>query len=121
LEWLVVPALATGQWRVVRAQSKQKGVPFPVAVALWARVSAEVDKKLSENLHVPIRLRPDEWQSGDILWLVDAVGDPRAVPQLLKQLLDTSFKGREVKVRAAGEDDRSAVRRQFELDWIDGC
>src|SRR5437899_6030120 len=23
LEWLVVPALATGQWRVVRAQSKQ--------------------------------------------------------------------------------------------------
>src|SRR5215510_11295125 len=111
LEWLVVPALATGQWRVVGAQSKQNGVSFPVAVALWAAVSAEVDKKLSENLHVPIRLRPDEWQSGDILWLVDAVGDPRVVPQLLKQLLETSFKGREAKVRAAGEDGKITVRR----------
>jgi len=111
LEWLVVPALATGQWRVVGAQSKQNGVSFPVAVALWAKVSAEVDKKLSENLHVPIRLRPDEWKSGDILWLVDAVGDPRVVPQLLKQLLETSFKGRETQVRAAGEDGKITVRR----------
>jgi len=111
LEWLVVPALTTGQWRVVGAQSNQNGVSFPVAVALWARVSAEVDKKLSENLHVPIRLRPDEWQSGDILWLVDAVGDPRVVPQLLKQLLETSFKGRDAKVRAAGEDGKITVRR----------
>src|SRR5215470_16797533 len=111
LEWLVVPALATGQWRVVGAQSKQNGVSIPVAVALWAMVSAEVDKKLSENLHVPIRLRPDEWRSGDILWLVDAVGDPRAVPQVLKQLLETSFKGREAKVRAAGEDGKITVRR----------
>ena len=111
LEWLVVPALATGQWRVVGAQSKQNGVSFPVAVALWARVSTEVDKKLSENLHVPIRLRPDEWKSGDILWLVDAVGDSRIVPQLLKQLLETSFKGCETKVRAAGEDGKITVRR----------
>jgi hemolysin-activating ACP:hemolysin acyltransferase len=111
LEWLVIPALASGQWKVVGAQSKQNGVSFPVAVALWARVSAEVDKKLSENLHLPIRLRPDEWQSGDILWLVDAVGDPRVVPQLLKQLLETSFKGREAKVRAAGENGKIIVRR----------
>ena len=111
LEWLVVPALTTGQWRVVGAQSKQNGVSIPVAVALWAMVSAEVDKKLSENLHVPIRLRPDEWKSGDILWLVDAVGDPQVVPQLLKQLLETSFKGREAKVRAAGEDGKITVRR----------
>ena len=111
LEWLVVPALATGQWRVLGAQSKQNGVSIPVAVALWARVSPEVDKKLSENLHVPIRLRPDEWKSGDILWLVDAVGDPRAVPQVLKQLLETSFKGREAKVRAAGEDGKITVRK----------
>src|SRR5262245_24876259 len=46
LEWLVVPALKTGQWRVVGAQSKQNRVSFPVAVALWARRSREVDKKL---------------------------------------------------------------------------
>jgi hypothetical protein len=37
-----------------------------------------VDKRLSENLTAPIRLRPDEWKSGDILWLVDAIGDGAA-------------------------------------------
>ena len=86
-------------------------VSVPVAVAVWATVSAEVDKKLSENLHVPIRLRPDEWQSGDILWLIDAVGDPRVVPQLLRQLVETAFKGREAKMLARAENGKMIVQR----------
>jgi hemolysin-activating ACP:hemolysin acyltransferase len=109
LEWLVIPPLLAGQYRL--AEAKQNGVSVPAAVALWARVSAEVDKKLSENLHVPIRLRPDEWQSGDILWLIDVVGDQRVVPQLLKQLGETAFKGREAKVRARGENGKVIVQR----------
>jgi cytolysin-activating lysine-acyltransferase len=80
-------------------------------MALWASVSADVDKKLSENLHLPIRLRPDEWRSGDVLWLIEAVGDPRAVPQLLKQLVETTFKGREVKIRVVGENGKVIVQR----------
>jgi hemolysin-activating ACP:hemolysin acyltransferase len=111
LEWLVIPPLVAGQCSVAEAKSKQSGVSIPVAVALWANVSPEVDKKLSENLHVPIRLRPDEWRSGDILWLVDAVGDPRVVPQLIKQLLETTFKGREAKMRAAGENGKVVIQR----------
>ena len=111
LEWLVIPPLLTGQCRVAESKSKQNGVSVPVAVALWASVSAEVDKRLSENLHVPIRLRPDEWRSGDILWLIDAVGDPRVVPQLLRQLVETAFKGRQAKMRAPGENGKVMVRR----------
>ena len=110
LEWLVLPPLLTGQCSVAEAKSKENGTSIPVAVALWASVSAEVDSRLSENLTTPIRLRPDEWRSGDILWLIDAVGDRRVVPGLLKQLADTTLKGREIKVRGRGEGGKVEVK-----------
>ena len=31
-------------------------------------------------------LAPEEWRSGDILWLINAVGDPKIMPQLMQQL-----------------------------------
>src|SRR5215471_4984833 len=45
LEWLVIPPLLAGQCRVVEYKSKQNVVSVPVAAALWASVSGEVDKK----------------------------------------------------------------------------
>jgi cytolysin-activating lysine-acyltransferase len=107
LEWLVVPPLLTGQCAVMEA--KVNGRDVPVAVALWATVSDEVDKRLSENVATPIRLRPDEWRSGDVLWLVDAVGDPKAVPILVTQIRDAIFKERTVKVRRPGPDSQPVV------------
>ena len=109
LEWLVLPPLLTGNFSIAEAKSSKNGVSVPVAVALWASVSREVDKRLSANVDKPMRLRPSEWRSGDILWLVDAVGDPRVVPQFLKQLAETKFKGREVKVRSRGQDGKATV------------
>jgi hemolysin-activating ACP:hemolysin acyltransferase len=97
LEWLVVPAILSGQCAVMEA--KLHGRQVPVAVALWASVSEEVDKRLSGNLAVPIKLRPDEWRSGENLWLINAVGDPKAVPLLLQQIGETTFKGSSVKMR----------------------
>jgi hemolysin-activating ACP:hemolysin acyltransferase len=110
LQWLVLPPLLTGQFSIAEARSKEKGVAMPIAVALWARVSPEIDKRLSENVDKPVQLRPREWRSGDILWLVDAVGDKRAMPQFLKHLQDTVFKGREVKVRSRGADGKTTVK-----------
>ena len=82
---------------------------MPAAIVLWASVSAAVDKKLSENVNAPIKLRPDEWKSGDILWLIEGIGDGRVVSEILKQLGETAFKGREVKLRARGKDGKNAV------------
>jgi hemolysin-activating ACP:hemolysin acyltransferase len=110
LEWLVLPPLLTGQCGVAEAKSKDNGASVPVAVALWASVSPEVDQRLAENLNTPIRLRPDEWRSGDILWLIDAVGDRRVVPGLLKQLADNTLTGREIKVRGRGEGGKVEVK-----------
>jgi hemolysin-activating ACP:hemolysin acyltransferase len=109
LEWLVVPPMLTGQCAVM--ETRVNGKPVPVAVALWASVSEQVDKRLSENLATPLKLRPDEWRSGEVLWLVDAVGDSEAIRHLLKQVQQTAFAEREIKIRTLGPDSRPVVGR----------
>lgn len=109
LQWLVLPPLMLGNFRIAEAKSKQNGVAVPVAVAVWASVSAEVDKRLSDNLDKPVRLRPNEWRSGDILWLLYAVGDTRVMPEFMKQLGESTFKGRKVKVRKRGQDGKPTL------------
>ena len=92
-------------------EAKVNGRQAPVAVALWASVSEDVDKRLSENLTTPIKLRPDELRSGDILWLIDAVGDPKAIQHLLGQLHEGPLKGRPAKARTLGPNAHPVVRK----------
>ncbi len=99
LEWLVIPPLTTGQFAIASAKPQPDAPSMPVAVVLWASVSAETDQRLSGNPDVPVRLRPDEWRSGDILWLIDSIGDQRAVQGLMDQLAGTRFEGRPIKAR----------------------
>lgn len=45
-------------------------------MAFWASVSEEVDGKIRDQIRAgvfPIRLKPDEWTSGDINWLFDVI------------------------------------------------
>ncbi|MCF2872370.1 toxin-activating lysine-acyltransferase [Octadecabacter sp. G9-8] len=45
-------------------------------MAFWASVSEDVDKKIKEQIRAgafPIRLKADEWNSGDINWLFDVI------------------------------------------------
>jgi hemolysin-activating ACP:hemolysin acyltransferase len=109
LQELVVPPLMSGQFLVAEAQSKAQGFVTPVAAALWARVSKEVDQRLSENLDQPVQLAPKDWNSGDIGWLIVLVGNVQALAPLLKQLQDTTFKGRPVKMRSRGKDGKRVV------------
>ena len=115
LEWLVLPPLMAGQFRLAHLQQpqpgneKQPGMLIPVAVALWARVSPAIDKRLSENLDEAVRLQPNEWASGDKLWLMVAAGDPRTVPSFVQQLEKTEFKDKQVKLRRRGADGKVAV------------
>jgi cytolysin-activating lysine-acyltransferase len=98
----------SGQFRIVRAQATQEGAAAPVGVALWATVSAEADKRLSE-VSAPTRLRPDEWQSGDIPWLMELVCDARTQQPLLKELSENIFKGRSLKMRVRGVDGKTQI------------
>ena len=45
-------------------------------IAIWASVSEEVDAKIREQIKAgtfPVRLRAEEWTSGEISWLLDVI------------------------------------------------
>jgi hemolysin-activating ACP:hemolysin acyltransferase len=105
LEWLVIPAIMSGQCRLAHlppagASSKSTGVMLPVAVALWASVSDEIDARLSTRLDKAVVVKPNEWTTGGNHWLLAVAGDKRAIPAFLGQLEAQDFKGKTVKVRA---------------------
>ena len=108
LEWLVMPALMANQISVAEAQSVSHGYTMPVAVILWARVSPEVDRRLAGQLDRSFELAPNEWTSGDIIWLIEATGEPRALQAALGRLLQT-WQGKVVKYRSAGPDGKSVL------------
>ena len=109
VEALVVPAVMSGQFLVAEAQSKSKGFVTPVAIALWASVSAEVDQRLSQDLEKPFRLQPNEWRSGETAWLSTLAGDGRIISPMLKQLQETTLKGKPLKMRVKGKDGNVTV------------
>jgi hemolysin-activating ACP:hemolysin acyltransferase len=106
---LLGPAFGNGQFVIARAKN-EAGAQVPVAACVWANVSADVDRRLSENLDKPMQLQPADWRSGDIPWVIAALGDRRAVEPMLRQLQKVTLKGRAMKLRARGQDGQAAVR-----------
>ena len=103
LRWLVVPPLLVDQFAIVEAVRAGAALPSPFAAALWARVSPEVDRRLSEDKDRSVRLAAEEWQSGDILWIIEAVGHPGIVPAFLEEFVAKQFPGRYPKMRVVGK------------------
>jgi cytolysin-activating lysine-acyltransferase len=122
LEWLVLPPILAGQFKLARAPAQlltgktvatkpsQGDMLVPVGVALWARVSNAVDRTLTECLDKEVRLQPTDWTSGDKIWLMAVAGDPRALPGFLKQLGDGEFKNQVAKMRMRGKDGKAIVQ-----------
>jgi hemolysin-activating ACP:hemolysin acyltransferase len=63
--------------RVAIAKSANEGKFGATAgIAIWASVSEEVDARIREQIQArvfPIRLKPEDWNSGDIHWLLDLI------------------------------------------------
>lgn len=78
LQHLVLEPLMRDRLAMAYPGSK-KGEDTPremIGFAVWASVSQEVDARITEQVRsgsFPIRLKPDEWNSGDINWLLDIV------------------------------------------------
>jgi cytolysin-activating lysine-acyltransferase len=110
LEWMVLPAIASRQFALAQVSHKESGLAAPIAVLMWASVSEEVDARLTSNLGQPMRLKPSEWTGGSIAWLVEAVGDLRAVQTLIEQTLAGPLKGRTLKVTTRNAEGKPAVQ-----------
>ncbi|MEM9062313.1 MAG: toxin-activating lysine-acyltransferase [Pseudomonadota bacterium] len=61
-------------------KADDKSGPDMTGFAIWASVSEEVDAKVREQVAngvFPVRLKPEEWNSGEINWLLDVIAPDR--------------------------------------------
>ncbi|WP_299866288.1 toxin-activating lysine-acyltransferase [uncultured Hoeflea sp.] len=57
-----------------------KAALAPAAIAIWASVSDEVDATIKEQIKsgaFPVRLKANDWKSGDHVWLLDVIAPTR--------------------------------------------
>ena len=105
----VTPAVASGQIALIGAQQTEGGPMALAAAAWWAFVSADVDQRLTASREPFLKLEANEWQCGEQPWIIDAIGEPRLVNDLVKKLAERNFRGKPVKLRAILPDGRIAV------------
>jgi hemolysin-activating ACP:hemolysin acyltransferase len=110
LERFVLPAVRSRQFSIAQGQQSGTGLTVPLGFVLWASVSPEVDKKLAAALDKPFELTQPEWRSGDIIWIVEAVGEPAVTGNILKRLSETEWKGRTVKYRFRDQSGTVSVK-----------
>jgi len=77
LEWFCLPAILYRQFRMFY------GPQAPAACALWAMVSEETDARLEAGAH---KLRADEWQGGNIPWLIELIAPFGAHDEIMADL-----------------------------------
>ncbi len=98
LEWCLIPPLVLNQFMAGR-----RGFHRQRALALALAWVAGPTRGF-RCARYPIRLHPNEWQSGEAIWIIDAVGEPKAVQQCLEMLRKTAFQGKRFKMlKAAAE------------------
>lgn len=96
LEWLVMPALQHGQYRLFLRDNK------PAGVALWAYVSDRADSRLRNGG----RLAVNEWRSGPHLWLVDLIAPFGGQEAMLRDLRGSVFKGQAFRLLRTNADGK---------------
>ncbi|RME95897.1 MAG: toxin-activating lysine-acyltransferase [Alphaproteobacteria bacterium] len=111
LDWLIGPAVLTGNFMIANA-SWPDGSAVPVAAVTWALVAEEVDRRLMDNLTRPFRLSPAEYVSGDIAWIAHTFGPPNMVNHLLKAAMREAGTDESDKELPAGPLARRSVKQR---------
>jgi hemolysin-activating ACP:hemolysin acyltransferase len=86
-------------------------VTAPVALVMWANVSEAVDSRFSADPAKPTTLAPPEWRSGNIPWVIEAIGHPKLIEAMLTQLVAAGgpLKGQTLKFRRKNQAGQLAI------------
>ncbi len=101
LEWLVMTPVLLQQFRLFYDQAK------PIGVAFWATVNEEVEARLAAGT---TRLRPQDWKSGERLWVVEVIAPFGGAEEMVKDLKAKVFPQREMKFLAVGAQGRRETK-----------
>ena len=96
-EWLVMTPMLLQQFRLFYDNQK------PVGVIFWANASEEVEARLAAGT---TRMRPQDWKSGDRLWVVEAIAPFGGAEEMVKDLKTKVFPEREIKALSVGPKGR---------------
>lgn len=88
MQHLVIDPLLRDRVAIAYPKEAEKAPLSDLAgLAIWASVSEEVDAKIRDQIKGgmwPLRLKPDDWNSGEINWLIDVIApDQKAVVSVL--------------------------------------
>ena len=100
LEWFVMTPVLLQQFRLFYDKDK------PIGVVLWASVSEEVETMLARGT---TKLRPQDWKSGDRLWVVEVIAPFGGAEEMVKDLKANVHPTREIKFLAVGRDGKRDV------------
>ena len=101
LEWFVMAPVLQKQFRLYYAKNK------PVGVVLWAFVNDEVAGRLAQGI---TKLRPQDWKSGDQLWVVEVISPFGAPEQMVQNLKAQVFPDREMRYLTMNAEGKKEVK-----------
>lgn len=76
LQHLVLEPLIQDRLSIAYPSNAKDGMADMSGFAIWASVSEEVDQKIRDQVKAgvfPVRMKANEWKSGEINWLLDVV------------------------------------------------
>jgi cytolysin-activating lysine-acyltransferase len=97
LEWFVMTPVVLKQFRLFYDNEK------PIGVVFWGMVSDEVAARLSAGT---MKLRPQDWKSGDQLWVVEAITPFGGAEAMVADLKAAVFPDRKVHMLAVTDGKR---------------
>ncbi len=110
LSTVMVPAMLSNQFAIAEVRGKTNGYTKPTGLAFWAKVSEDVDRRLIKNPEKQIRLAANEWQSGEIFWLIELFGEKTFVSSLQRNLKEKVFRDHPVKFRTLDGSGKIIIR-----------
>lgn len=87
IDWVLLPPVVLDQCRLYTKDE------IPFAFFTWAKVSDAVDQRLRSGI---LRVAPHEWQSGEHLWLIDAVAPFGQLDEMIAELHKAQFPGQKI-------------------------
>jgi len=90
-------AAAMDQMRIYRSEVE------PVGIVTWALLSDELDQAMEKD---DVELKPEDWRSGDNLWIIEMINHPDVGPSIQADLTQTVFPNKVGKMRVLNPETK---------------
>ncbi len=117
LQHLVLEPLIRDRIALARPNTGKAGPLIDFSgLTIWASVSEEVDAKIREQIKAgvfPVRLKPEDWTSGEINWLLDVVAPDKSSTGRVLANFGRVVKGSELRLHpvVAGLVDEETAKK----------